>query len=234
MTALIILAIAVAVILSLYFLIGDYLTKDHPGMLGYPLRKFDKADKRHPSPENCIVGTGSSIMQFWTSIEEDLSPLPVINRGIAGTKINEIVYHTDRLVLYYNPRAVLLYAGSNDLQGKRPKTPEQVRDGFIEFKKRIHAHDMEILVYFISIMPSAAKMRWKHWTEIQTANKMIEEFCLTDERLKFIDTTKAFLDLEGKPITEYFKIDKIHLNAKGYEIWTSVVKPMLIHDINLK
>ncbi|MFC2129189.1 GDSL-type esterase/lipase family protein [Bacteroidota bacterium] len=232
MTLLIIIGIVVALIILLYFRLGDFLTKDHPGWLTPPIRRFDKQDKRHPPPANSILCTGSSIMYFWRTIEDDLSPLPVINRGIAGAKINELVYHIDRLVFFYKPRAVLLYAGSNDIQGKKPKSPDQVLDGFREFTKRIQAKQENILIYYISIMPSPARMRLKNWPSVQAANEMIEEFCKTDERLKFIDTTEAFIDSEGKAIPEYFKIDNIHIKAIGYEKWTSIVKPILIHDFN--
>ncbi|MGD0133860.1 MAG: hypothetical protein ABSE57_17560, partial [Bryobacteraceae bacterium] len=38
------------------------------------------------SPEHGgIVFTGSSIFQFWTHLSEQMAPLPVLNRAIAGT-----------------------------------------------------------------------------------------------------------------------------------------------------
>jgi len=55
---------------------------------------------------------------------------------------------------------------------------------------------------------------------------LIAKLCETDKSLNFIDTTAAFLDSDGNPISEYFKKDMIHFNEKGYLVWTTILKPL--------
>jgi lysophospholipase L1-like esterase len=35
------------------------------------------------------------------------------------------------------------------------------------------------------------------------------------------------LDREGKPRPELYVADRLHMNAKGYAIWTSIIAPYL-------
>jgi lysophospholipase L1-like esterase len=193
------------------------------------IRWFEKADEKRMPPSGVIVFTGSSSIRFWKTLEEDMAPLPVVNRGFGGSQIHEVVHFADRIVLPYKPRAVVLYAGENDVAGvmfSKGKPAEQLLETFERFCESIHAELPGTVVYFISIKPP--KRRWEHWEEMQRANRLIEEFIDTDERLHYIDVSSAMLDEEGKTRTELFKWDGIHMNQGGYAIWTSIVKPVLV------
>ena len=38
------------------------------------------------------------------------------------------------------------------------------------------------------------------------------------------------LDAQGKPRLEIFRKDGLHLNEKGYAMWTAIVKPKLLKE----
>ncbi len=52
----------------------------------------------------------------------------------------------------------------------------------------------------------------------------------TQPRVQFIDIDidPPMLDAQGKPRPELFRWDGLHMNAKGYAIWTSIIKPILL------
>ena len=60
-----------------------------------------------------------------------MKPLAVINRGFGGSQIAHVNQYASEIILPYRPRAVVLYAGDNDLSWPWSKTPEQV---FSEFQ----------------------------------------------------------------------------------------------------
>ena len=225
------LNVIVLMIIILYLIIRGLSTRDNPKLFQYFVKRYEKQDCVKFPPSGSIVFTGSSVMKFWKTIESDLAPIPVINRGIAGAKIREVAYYVDRIVIPYKPKAVVLYAGSNDIQGSDPRTPDQVFNGYREFVYRVHSALPDVPVYYISIIPSPAASRWKYWNIINKTNKMIKEFSKKDSLLRFIDITDKFLDSNGRPALEYFKRGKIHLNEKGYSIWASVIKPVILNDI---
>jgi hypothetical protein len=81
-----------------------------------PAQPQNTPDITAASPEHGgIVFTGSSIFQFWTRLKEQMAPLPVLNRAIAGTVTQDMLDRIGRLVLPYQPRIVVYYCGSNDI-----------------------------------------------------------------------------------------------------------------------
>jgi len=199
-----------------------------PAMWEGAIRKFEEEDRRSPPPRGVIVFTGSSSIRFWKSLKEDMAPLPVLNRGFGGSQVHQVTHFADRIVLPYQPRAVVFYAGENDMAGlffSRKRTPVEIRDAYREFCQNIHRALPEVPIYYISTKPP--KRRLKLWPAMQEANRLVREYCAPNERLHYIDIVPAMLDADGKPRRDVFKWDGIHLNEKGYAIWTSVVRPVL-------
>ena len=56
---------------------------------------------------------------------------------------------------------------------------------------------------------------------------MIAEISSRDDSVTFIDIWDAMLSTEGERIPELFVEDGLHINAKGYEIWTKLVREHL-------
>jgi lysophospholipase L1-like esterase len=193
--------------------------KDNPAFFRFFINGYRNLDKKSGIKTCENVFTGSSVMKFWESLESDLQPNIVINRAIPGTKINEISFYVDDLVNKYNPKKVFLYAGSNDIQGDKPKTADQVLDGFINFVNKVKRENEGVKIYYISIIVSPAKTRMRNRKEIEDANNKIMNFCQSNEGLAFIDLTKDFLDDRGNPKEDLFKQDKIHLQTEAYGIW---------------
>ena len=41
----------------------------------------------------------------------------------------------------------------------------------------------------------------------------------------------SMLDQEGQPMPELFTVDGLHMNAAGYQLWTSIIQPRLATDL---
>ncbi|MFX1265865.1 MAG: GDSL-type esterase/lipase family protein [Promethearchaeota archaeon] len=209
------------------------LVKGDPTFWERSIRSLEKQDLETPPPSGSILFTGSSSIRYWKTLEEDMAPLSVLNRGFGGSRISDVTYYADRIVFPYKPGGIVFYAGENDISGlvfTKKKTPEEVANDFRSFCSKIHTKMAEVPVYFISIKPP--KRRRKLWPEMQEANRLVEEICQSDSRLNYIDIVESTLDPEGNPRHDIFKWDGIHLNEKGYEIWTSIVKPVLLESFD--
>ena len=203
---------------------------DKPDAWEWSISKFEAQDRVSPPAKGAIVFTGSSSITFWKTLEQDMAPLPVINRGFGGSKIHQVAYYVDRIVVPYRPRAVVLFAGTNDIAGSKPRTAQQVFEGYLAFVQAIHAALPETPIYYISITPTPS--RWKHWPVVREANRLIEAHTGTDPRLHFIDMTDVILGLDGKPNRDLFRIDRLHPNRAGYSKWTATIKPVLLADLH--
>ena len=62
---------------------------------------------------------------------------------------------------------------------------------------------------------------------MQSANHLIEAICKEDERLRYVDLATILLGDDGRPRKDLFLGDGLHLNEKGYKIWSAILRPML-------
>jgi lysophospholipase L1-like esterase len=181
-----------------------------------------------------VVFTGSSSIRFWSTLAADMAPLPVVNRGFGGAQLHQVAYYAGRLILPYHPRAVVCYAGENDLVGalfSPAKSPAQVAAAYARFCEQVQAALPAAGIYFISIKPPAAPRAY--WPAMQAANQLIREYCAADPRLHYIDIVSAMLDARGQVRADLYRWYGRHLSAKGYAVWTAIVQPILAADLPL-
>jgi len=187
------------------------------------IARFEAADKKQMPQQDSILFIGSSSIRMWKTLEQDFPGLPVINRGFGGSQIADSNHFASRIVHPYKPRQIVLYAGDNDIAAG--KSPETVLADFQQFMKTVHAKLPKTRISFIAIKPSLS--RWKLSDKMAMANSLVRNACSKDKRLDYIDIWQPMLDDNGKPQPDFFLGDGLHLNAKGYALWTSIVKPHL-------
>jgi lysophospholipase L1-like esterase len=200
-----------------------------PEFFGDEIAAFEAADRERAPPSRPIVFVGSSSIRLWKSLAEDMAPLPVINRGFGGSQLVHAIHFADRVVIHYRPRAVVLYAGDNDLDERTGKTARDIVDDFQTFVGLVHSYVPDTRIYYLSIKPS--RMRWERWPEMAKANAEIAALCAGDPRLGFLDVATPMLATGEPPARDLFIFDGLHLSERGYALWTSVVKPRLIADL---
>jgi hypothetical protein len=198
-----------------------------PTVFEKEIKVFESADIQIPPPINAIVCIGSSSIRGWHEIiHDDLAPLTIIARGFGGSNMNDALYNADRIILPYEPRAVIIYEGDNDIaQGI---SPNKIGDTYTELVNKIHSELPQCRMYFLSIKPSAS--RWNMWAKMVQTNKLISEKCTNDRRLIFVDVSTAMLNEDGEPRDEIFLSDELHMNRAGYEIWANILKPILLES----
>lgn len=183
------------------------------------INDFTASDAAMPPARGEILFLGSSSIRLWKTLSKDLPDLPVLNRGFGGSQVIDSVNYADRIVFPYKPRHIVLYAGGNDINAK--KSPEQVFADFRSFVAKVHARLPRTRISYISIAPNPA--RWSQIIQVREANRLIEEFTRTDKRLGFINVFPHMLGADGQPKPDIFVDDRLHMNARGYEIWRRVV-----------
>jgi lysophospholipase L1-like esterase len=192
------------------------------------IRRFEARERLQPAPANAILFTGSSSITFWSSLAQDMAPLPVLNRGFGGSRMPDVVHHATRIAAHCHPRALVLFAGTNDIADPRPASAQQVFEGYLTYVGAIQATLPGTPIYYISITPTP--LRWKYWPVVREANRLIQAHTQTDPNLRFIDIAGAFLGPDGLPDRRLFRSDRLHPNARGYAVWTALIKPVLLAD----
>ena len=120
-------------------------------------------------------------------------------------------------------RSVLLYAGDNDIASG--KTPERILADFKAFSVKTHAALPDTRIAYIAIKPCPA--REKYLDRVKATNRLIQEYTASDSRLLFMDVFTPMLAQDGRPRADLCIKDGLHPNARCYELWASIIKPVV-------
>jgi lysophospholipase L1-like esterase len=199
----------------------------NPKFFAADVAQFATADRDHRPPVRPIVFVGSSSIRLWDTLQRDMAPLPVLNRGFGGARLSSVVYFVDRVVIQYRPRAVVLYAGDNDLDAGVP-AGDVVRD-FVAFVSRVESALPGVPIYYLSMKPN--RREWSNWPKYQQTNAQISAICARDSRLVYIDVATPLLAYGQPPPRDLFKFDGMHLSDRGYALWTAIIRSRLERDL---
>lgn len=213
------------------------VNSDDPQVWQRTINSFLQADQKSSPQSYDAVFVGSSSFRFWRSLEADMAPLKVLNRGFGGAKSNDINYYFDALILPHKTRAIVYYAGDNDLSMGQPKSVAQVLQNFMRFVATAQKLPTKPHIYFVSIKPSPARMA--QWQTMQAANQLIKNYSRSHHNITYIDITSVMLAPARKKQqinaanldANIFLFDGVHLNKKGYQRWTAVIKPTLLQRL---
>jgi len=174
------------------------------------------------SKKNLILFTGSSSIRFWGNIKAYYPEYNVVNRGFGGSLMSDLIYYFDKLVTPYNAKKIFIYEGDNDLGAG--KTPEQIIADADSVLKLIRSKvSKKVPVYFITPKPSIA--RWHLKDQYIAYNQKLKEWAGRQKKVTYVDVWTPLLDSTGQPQKDIFIEDGLHLNKKGYEIWSAAIKP---------
>jgi lysophospholipase L1-like esterase len=177
-----------------------------------------------PAPQAPIVFIGSSSIRRWETLAADFPSKPVLNHGFGGSEVFDSVNFAHRLILPFQPKQIVMYAGGNDLNAG--KSPERVFADFQVFVAKVHAELPQTKICYISSAPNPK--RWSQIKQVRSLNALIRSFCAEDDRLQYLDAHPVMLAPNGEPKPDIFVEDQLHMNSKGYELWKGLVGPVLM------
>jgi lysophospholipase L1-like esterase len=181
-----------------------------PSRFSDEIQAFEEADRRaRPSPGG-ILFLGSSSIRRWDLAE-----------SFPG--LDDLIALADRVIAPYGPRAIVLYAGDNDIAAG--KSADRVLDDVLRLARFVRGAAPEASLVFLSIKPSPA--REEHWPEMRRANALIERASESDDRLVFVDVATPMLGPGGRMRPELYVEDRLHLSDEGYATWVEALTPTL-------
>jgi lysophospholipase L1-like esterase len=194
------------------------------------VEQFKKSDSIVMPPKGQIVFAGSSSFTKWKDVAMYFPGYPIINRGFGGATLVDLIYFVDDAIIKYQPKQVLIYCGENDMADVDTVSPATVLERF----KTLHSILLKKLprstkIVFVSIKPSIA--RWHLESKFIKANKLVKAYIATQNNIQFLDVHSRMLDENKEVLKDIFIADKLHMNAKGYQIWQKQFAPLLMKPI---
>jgi lysophospholipase L1-like esterase len=185
---------------------------------------YEGLDREHPPTPGGIWLLGSSNIRLWSTLETDFQGLHVKGRGVGGCRLAELADFASRLVAAAAPCAIVISAGTNDLNAGATAT--EVRDAFVELVANLKQVAPDATIAFLAIAPSIK--RWEQFDRQRAANAAVREFvdAADDPRLQFLDANEAFLGRDGRPDPACFVDDKLHPSVAGNARRAALLRPV--------
>jgi len=188
------------------------------------IQRFKELDRQKPPPGNAILFIGRSSFTKWTDVSDYFPGYTIINRGFGGSTLVNLIYYFNDLVPVYKPRQIVIYCGENDLANNT--TPaDTVVARFRRLYALIRQYNRKVPVAYICMKPSPSRARFL--PRFIAANNAIAAFIKTQKNTRYISVYDEMLDSGGRPRSEIFERDSLHMNAKGYQVWQQVIRPYL-------
>ena len=186
------------------------------------IAKFDAQFEEKPV-KGGIVFTGSSSIRLW-KVEESFPGLPVLNRGFGGSVANDLIVYADKVVFRYEPKVLVVYTGSNDINAKL--TVEEAFKDYTSFLNLVHEKLPKTRVIVNPV--KVAESRLKQIPDVKKLNGLLEGWAKENTAwVRWVESTGYLMDENGKPKAEYYRKDKLHLNDAGYAKWNAIIEPVL-------
>lgn len=182
--------------------------------------------RSHPVEDysNRALFIGSSIFQQWTTLAQDMHPVPVVNQAFGGSRTWDVLYFMEQLVIPYQPRSVFFYCGSNDFVFV--DDPEGIANRFRAFVDRLHESLPGTPVFYVSINRVPEKQA--KWDLVDEANLRTAAWAHQHPLVTYIDMTPAFFNPDATPRTELFVEDMLHFKPESYSEFRNVIRPFLM------
>lgn len=178
-----------------------------------------------------LLFIGDSITQLWDLNAYFGSDKYFVNRGIGGDDSTYLSKRFQADCIQLNPKKVILMIGTNDISKTnydhwRRMKGEEEETVLQDYMKNIsemfkQCDEAKIELILCSVIPSDTvppfdkEIRWKMTEEMNAFLKSLGK--------TYVDYHSALTN-DGKTLIYELSPDGIHVNAKGYEIMTSVLR----------
>lgn len=179
--------------------------------------------KQREAQQGAVVFLGDSITQgFGDDFRKAFPGLKLANRGISGDTTRGMLVRLKDDVLVLKPRAVVILAGTNDLEEKAE--PETIAGNLKLIIAALKQHDPKLPVVVCQVFPASANMK-RPAEKIRKINELYAGVVKTEPQVTLIDTWTLFANDQGDAKPPEFP-DLLHPNEAGYAKWVAALRPI--------
>jgi lysophospholipase L1-like esterase len=190
---------------------------------GKAIAQFQQTDSVSALQPDQILMLGSSSFTIWQDVEDYFPGKKFINRGFGGSKMSDVLYFKEKLVLPYHPKQIIIYEGENDVASG--EKPDVVLAEFNQLINWVRTKCPGVKFTVISLKPSPR--RWAIREEMIAFNQKLKKFAGENDDIDFVDIWNPLLEGKQKPTDINYRPDSLHLSPNGYKIWQRAMAPYL-------
>ncbi|BAI95529.1 hypothetical protein Sj15T_33270 [Sphingobium sp. TA15] len=185
------------------------------------IEAFAKANEAGPAVADATLFLGSSSIRLW-DIGGSFPDIGTVNRGFGGATTPDVLHYYKRLLPRAKPRSILVYVGENDLAAGA--SPGEVANNVLTLLRQLRTDYPKAHIAYLSLKPSP--IRWTLWPKMAAVNMTVAARSRVT-RFDYLDVGRVLLAADGLPDASLFRPDGLHMNPRGYMLWTQLVDAYL-------
>jgi lysophospholipase L1-like esterase len=167
-----------------------------------------------------LVFIGNSITEQGENWASKVDNTKAKNRGIAGDTTEGILARLNEIT-FYRPKKLFLLIGINDLF-HNPNAVEKIHKNILKIVDEINSESPNTQIFVQTVLPTTTENLIPIIKELNT----LLENSAVGKPFAFINLQQRFVLLDGK-MNMAFSTDGVHLNEKGYKIWSEIIKNII-------
>lgn len=176
-----------------------------------------------------LLFLGDSITDGWPNGGKEswakFAPYKPADFGISGDRTEHVIWRITHGELEgISPKVVVIMIGTNNVGHFPDEKPEWAAAGVKKIVEIVREKLPEAKILLLGVFPRDTKDSVPR-KKVNEINEIIAK--LGDGKtVKYLDIGDKFLDANGE-IPKDIMTDKLHPNAKGYDIWYDAMQPVL-------
>jgi hypothetical protein len=199
-----------------------------PNVWDSQLDAYTKADRLVERPQDPVVVIGGRRVKLWKGLEGLLAPKPVLMRGLGDAIVDDLNFHYERLVGFYQPQTVVLFPGNSEFHIRDMKSADGLVHAIQEFAQKDLFHRSTGRFYIIT--PLNTQIFPGDRTKIEKTTALLKTWAKSEDRIKILDANVLLRDAKGIAKADYFRADGVNLNDLGYTRLSMLLLSQLERD----
>jgi beta-glucosidase len=178
-----------------------------------------------------LIFIGDSITHGWESGGQSVwqkfyGKRNAVNLGISADQTSHVLWRLDHgNIDGISPKLAVIMIGTNNAGNEPRQSPEQIASGVKAIIDRLQAKLPETKILLLAIFPRGADKNDAVRQVNAKANALIAKFG-DDKSVFYLDINSKFLNADETLSTDIMP-DRLHPNAKGYQIWAEAIEPIV-------
>ena len=167
-----------------------------------------------------VILAGGTLLDHWTEAYAAFGSTTVINNAIPYSTLVSWNSWYKKLITQYNPKAVVLCIGTDDIGNGDKITGEQAAAKMQNLIEKIHKKSKKTKIFYLSV--PLYPMIPTSWDVTNAYNNLMKDYCGKKKYVTYLNLTTQLLTGEV-PNEVYYRAPDTYLSPAGYNVVKSVV-----------
>lgn len=167
-----------------------------------------------------VILAGATLLDRWTDPYSAFGSTTVINNAVPNATFRNWNKWYKKLIAAYNPKAVVLCLGTDDIGAGPFISGEQAAAKMQNIIRKIHEKSKKTKIFYLAL--PLYPMNPTAWEATTTYNKLMKDYCKKKKYMTYLNLTPHLM-AGAEPDDFFFKAPYTYLSSSGYDVLEDVV-----------